>query len=221
MNVEERLEPIGYEAALKKAWDDVSGSESSMLSEMADAPLVEDGIIVPFLGKDYLVNIGNKEITLRGEEVPPFIAVLILHYLRGCGPRRPSEEFITFREIPGGEMYYPAFKKRAIDRIARTFGRRSQRLLKAGVHLDAERLEMGDASIEVRAFPKISVAVVVWEGDEEVPASANILFDSAAPEILPMEDLSVVGNLVASILVKQIEKSETPPIDRLEVQGRG
>ena len=215
------LEPIGYKTAHNRAWDDLRKRDPVSISEMADVALTDEGIIVPFLGDDHIVNIGQRRVTRDGKLVPPFIAVLILHYLSGCEGGKPSGEFISFREIPGGEMYYPAFKGRAIERIALCFGGQSQRLLESGALLDAKELAIGDASLEVRAFPRIPVAVVVWEGDEEVPASANILFDSIAPDILPMEDLSVIGNLVASILVKQIEKSDAPPIERPEVQGRG
>ncbi|NYT15034.1 MAG: DUF3786 domain-containing protein [Methanomassiliicoccales archaeon] len=221
MTAKRGLTPISYGTALKKAWDNICHRDPSLISEMADAPLIKEDIIVPFLGNNYLVNLKKRRINREGKPVPPFIAVLILHYLVSCGPQTPSGEFLTFREIPGGELYYPAFKKRAIDRITETFGSEPQELLKAGVILDARRLRMGDASIEVRAFPKISIAIVVWEGDEEVSSSTNILFDSIALDILPMEDLSVVGNLVASILVKQIERGETPPDERPEVQGRG
>lgn len=221
MTFREGLEPIKYEAALRKAWDEISDRDPSEISEMADAPLLKDDIVVPFLGDDHIVNFGRKEITKGGGEVPPFIAVLILHYLKSCGPQAPSGEFVTFGQIPGGEMYYPTFKKRAIDRIAETFGSKPQKLLETGVLLDAKKLKMGDASIEVPVFPKISIAIIVWEGDEELPSSANILFGSTALDILPMEDLSVVANLVVSLLVKQMEKGDAPPDERPEVQGRG
>ena len=79
---------------------------------------------------------------------------------------------------------------------------------------------IGDASVRIDAFPKLPVTVVFWEGDQEIPGSANILFDETAPRLLAMEDLSVVGNLVSFRLRKALENlppDETSP----EVSGRG
>jgi len=167
----------------------------------------------------YLVDLEERKVIVNGDEAVSFMSVLVLHYLAGCDGTRPTGQYLTFREVPGGEMYYSAFKRRAIDRLAREFGRDASALLEAGRSLDARELEMGDVSLEIRPFPMIPMVVIVWEGDEEIPASANILFDSIAPKILPMEDLSVVGNLVASRLVKDLHRmreNDTP-----QVTGRG
>lgn len=168
-----------------------------------------------------MVEIEFRRVSIEGGEAPSFIGVLILHYLLGCGPRPPTGELVTFRDIPGGEMYYTAFKARAIDKISRVFGERPRGLVEAGQSIGGVELTMGDASIELRPFPKIAIAFVVWQGDEEVPPSANILFDSGALDILPMEDLSVVGNLAASKLVKQVKEDEGLPSSSPEVGGRG
>ena len=79
---------------------------------------------------------------------------------------------------------------------------------------------IGDASVRIDAFPKLPVTVVLWEGDQEIPGNANILFDETAPLLLAMEDLSVVGNLVSFRLRKALEdlpSNETNP----EVSRRG
>ena len=49
----------------------------------------------------------------------------------------------------------------------------------------------GDVSFTLQAFPKISLTYIFWDGDEEFPASANILFDDQIanwthPESVPV-----------------------------------
>jgi hypothetical protein len=60
----------------------------------------------------------------------------------------------------------------------------------------------GDAAVEVPVFPKIPVTVIVWAGDEEIAANANILFDKTVKEQIHIEDVAVIGGVVAGKLVK-------------------
>jgi len=214
-----KLDPITYEAALARAWNDLRGKDPAELSELAGGHLGDEGIELPFMGEMHIVDLGGERVTAGGNEVPSFISVLVLHYLAGCGGEKPTGRYLSFREIPGGEMYYSAFKGRAIDRLASSFGENSSLLFQAGEPLGAGETMMGDVSIEVRPFPMLVLAVVVWEGDDEVPPSANILFDSTVVRMLPMEDLSVVGNLVASRLVGNL--GEIGDRGEPEVEGRG
>jgi hypothetical protein len=39
---------------------------------------------------------------------------------------------------------------------------------------------MGDSAAAFKAFPKISLAVLMWQADEEFTGSANFLFDMSA-----------------------------------------
>jgi hypothetical protein len=57
-------------------------------------------------------------------------------------------------------------------------------------------------SFKTYFFPKMPVVVVIWLGDEEVPTSANVLFDANAGKILPTEDISVVGATLCRWLTK-------------------
>jgi hypothetical protein len=51
-------------------------------------------------------------------------------------------------------------------------------------------------------FPKLPIVIALWIGDEEVPASANILFDANAGNILPTEGLSVAAGVLVGRLVE-------------------
>ncbi len=107
----------------------------------------------------------------------------------------------TLREFEGGALYYPVFKSRAIDVIVKTFGAAPDLLRRAGEALRAEPVKMGDVGFRVHFFPKLPIVVVLWLGDEEVSASANILFDESAGKILPTEDLSAAAEALAQRLV--------------------
>jgi hypothetical protein len=55
----------------------------------------------------------------------------------------------------------------------------------AAVPFFGASLERGDLAFEVRALPRVPVAVVLWQGDEEVSAGGTLLFDSTARDYLP------------------------------------
>ncbi|MBM4236982.1 MAG: DUF3786 domain-containing protein, partial [Euryarchaeota archaeon] len=139
-----------------------------------------------------------------GESPGPFLGVLILHYLAGCSGLVPTGRLITFREAPGGDVYYPAFRSRTIETIRARFSSDPALLRAAGERIGGTAVKMGSAGVQIPVFPKVPVTVVVWEGDDEVPGSVNLLFDETAPRILPTEDLVVVGSVVCSMLKKAV-----------------
>ena len=52
-----------------------------------------------------------------------------------------------------------------------------------------------------RFFPKLDVDLLMWIGDDEVPSSANILFDSCASRMLSTEDVTVIAGTLCYRLV--------------------
>jgi hypothetical protein len=209
-----------YGSALQEAWDRLTNLDLERIARNSLSSLMDAGVEVRFLGAIYLVRPTERRVETEGEDADPFTSILILHYLLGCGSDHPTGNLITFWEIPGGDIYHSSFRRRAIDTLAKAIGSSAERLLKVGKRLGASIQIIGDASVRIDAFPKLPVTVVFWEGDQEIPGSANILFDETAPRLLAMEDLSVVGNLVSFRLRKALENlppDETSP----EVSGRG
>ncbi|MDH7509069.1 MAG: DUF3786 domain-containing protein [Methanomassiliicoccales archaeon] len=198
------LERITYEGALQKAWDDILERDIIELAEHSVSKTSERIITVRFFDKECTVDLRRRIIEQDQKPLEPFLSILILHYLRGCSELHPTGEIITFREIPGGDLYYAAFKSRAIDPLVRKFGNEPEMLLTAAERIGAKRIKMGSTGVRVDVFAKLPVTVVVWKGDEEIPSSANILFDRIAASILPTEDLAVIGSLVASKLTKAV-----------------
>ena len=57
-------------------------------------------------------------------------------------------------------------------------------------------------SVRFRLLPRIHMAVILYVGDEEFGPRVNVLFDRAASHYLPIEDLAVLGGMLASRLIK-------------------
>lgn len=183
---------MGYEAAIKKAWDELGDTAAGRK------------LTVKFLADEYSVDADSKKVMSLSCNVPAkdFTAILILHYLsqKAKGLPELSGEWLTFREISGIEGYYPAFKKRSIDQIIRKYGSNPQGLLSVLERLPAKRAEEEDLGVIIEAFDKVPVLVKVWPADEEFSADANIFFDRSITKIFCTEDIVVLAGFVASSL---------------------
>ena len=126
--------------------------------------------------------------------------VLILHYLQGSMTSQgmsATGEWISFQDVPDGRFYMGAFLKRAKDPLVKTFGPKPDRLTEVSSKAyNASPLDFGDFSVLVHAFPRVPVALVLWEGDDEFPPEGNILFDRSISHILSAEDIAWLAGMV-------------------------
>jgi hypothetical protein len=126
--------------------------------------------------------------------------ILILHYLNTASGVSLSNEVITFGQIPDGTFYVPAFRRRSIDWLVSVFGRKPDALFEAAERIGGRPADYGDVAVMFQALPRVPVTFVLWRGDEELPPSGNVLFDSTISQYLPTEDVAVLaGMLVAKL----------------------
>ncbi len=189
-------------AATDVAWKVLEGRDGLTLASLSGSRFSAGQLILPFFDTRLRVDLEEKSVLLEGRPVDETMSVLALHYLAGCGKDAPSGALRPFYQAEGGDAYYEAFKHRVIDRVAVEFGQHPDSLIRAGGAVGGMDVDLGSAAIEIKVFPKVWITVIVWEGDEEVPPSANVLFDSLAFSVLSTEDLAVVGSLAIARLVK-------------------
>jgi hypothetical protein len=131
------------------------------------------------------------------------VGILILHYLLHAVKRPVSGRLISFREVRGVSGYYPTFHKRAILPLQGTFEGCPDALVKAGLALGGETSAFGDASTTLHILPLVPITYVVWRGDDEIPASASILFEETVTSYLPGEDVVLAASFGTYALMKQ------------------
>jgi hypothetical protein len=176
-------------------------SGTSCVEDKTGGPAIE----ISFMNEDLLVKV-QPEVNVVGKQTGAQLSlaekIIILHYLLTARGDSMSRNLITFREVPGGGFYYPAFLKRTHDPFLRVFGPHPQRLPVCGRQLGAEPGEIGDVSIRLWPLPRIPITIVLWKGDDEFPPEGNFLFDASIASYLPTEDIVVLTGMIIYRLIR-------------------
>ena len=165
--------------------------------------LRNDSLELSLLGKPYRIETPSMVIySDDGTICPEELQILFLDYLvRGDGSPATGR-WIGFQELPDGMFYRHAFQSYSGDQLIRDFAGDISAFREAARDLDGILFEMGDAAFSFDVLPRVSLAVVWWAGDDEFPASATVLFDSAASRYLPTDGLAIVGRMLCHKLAK-------------------
>lgn len=128
---------------------------------------------------------------------------LLRFLLEGCASSG-SGSFLTYREMPWGDVYLTPFTGRCLTRAAFTFGTRLNAFKGAIEKMPAIPIQYGDAACQIEVMPGYEVRLIVWEGDDEFPPNSQILFSDNFPKAFSAEDRTVTGDLVITELKRNM-----------------
>ena len=160
--------------------------------------------VVTMLNHQFTVSYPKGQIKYSGNDLEPHFVfqLIMLHYLSRADGTPLSHTFIPYRQLAGGGSYERAFLKRAVQPLAQVFGNCPEMLPRAAAPLGGLPYhKKGVSGTLLYLFPRVPLLYRIWAGDEELPAGANILFDSTANHYLHTEDLAAAQN-VTELLVK-------------------
>jgi hypothetical protein len=172
--------------------------------ERSSAELQSDGtVIIRYLNQTYRLDIDKAAASIVGstQEVSLRDKILLMHYFVHSKGTPSAKNLITYRDLPGGLVYYPTFMKRTIQPLIEHFGDLPPNLITAGELLGASSNEMGDASLLINAFPRVPIIIIMWKSDSELPPGLNLLFDANITDYLESEDVTIVCETITWRLI--------------------
>jgi len=160
-------------------------------------------------GKEFYVNLLGRGFAishpvyairaLDGGKLPPVpTQTFLLRYLLESRDTAWAGAWKTFREMPWGEMYFKPYSGRVLTRAAFTFGTRVAAFRTAAEKMGAEAVKHGDAGYQFDLVGGYKMQILVWEGDEEFPPSAQILYSDNFAGGFAAEDRVVAGDILIS-----------------------
>jgi hypothetical protein len=181
-----------------------------------------DKMTLEYLNQSYVMAIPSMEISLKDspnhcewqnpvsalegqegcEDIHLKDRILILHYLIAAKGTPNTGKLIGFKQVPGGLFEHASFSREVLTPLLDHFGKEPERLVKAAANLGGSRAGYGDVAVSIKAFPKLSVVIVLWRGDDEFAPNASMLFDSTVTDYLSTEDMSVLCERIVEKLAQ-------------------
>ena len=168
---------------------------------------------VPFDGKEFRVRLLDTEYRLAWPEfairtesgrglalgrLP--IQTFLMRYLLEGKASSESRRYLTFREMPWGEVYIKPFTGRCLTRAAFTFGTRLSKFCAGAEALGGTPGGHGDASYCFSLLGRYRMEIIVWEGDDEFPPNSQILYTDNFADGFSAEDRVVAGDILITAI---------------------
>ncbi len=149
------------------------------------------------LGREYAISWPDFAIA---EDVPMNVRTFLLRYLMESRAVAWQGTWKTFREMPWGEMYIKPYTGRVLTRAAFTFGTRLAAFKSACEKMGATALPHGDAGYQFDFVGGYGVQILVWEGDDEFPPNAQVIYTDNFESGFAAEDRVVVGDILITAI---------------------
>ena len=187
------------------------GYYEEKFKDLAPADVAERLPSVKWDGKEFYVNLLGRDFAiahpvyairaLDEKPLPPLpTQTFLLRYLLESKDVTWNGTWKTFRETPWGEMYIKPYTGRVLTRAAFTFGTRVAAFKAAAEKMGAQALPHGDAGYQFNLIGGYQMQIMVWEGDEEFPPNAQVIYSDNFETGFAAEDRVVAGDILISTI---------------------
>ena len=162
-------------------------------------------------GKEFYVNLLGREFAIshpvyairaldEGKLPPLPTQTFLLRYLLESKKVAWKGEWKTFREMPWGEMYITPYTGRVLTRAAFTFGFKTKAMAAACEKMGATPVKHGDAGYLFNLIGDYQMQILIWEGDDEFPPNAQVLYSDNFADGFAAEDRVVAGDILITTI---------------------
>lgn len=201
----------GGEGAYKKAFD----QSKSRLHSFRPAEIQRKSLCkydpvtglfsLESLGHTLEISYANPEVTFGGvkEKVPMEWALIVLNYLSSSRDISIEKELVTYRDLPLGNVFFPNIKKNVLKVLADFYSDSDKEKLSSTLSgLGFQQVD-SSADLTVNGYfaPRVPIMLRFWEGDDEIPSSCQILFDTTIAEQMHIEDIAALCGIVKNLII--------------------
>lgn len=196
----------GYAPAFIKSRENLRKLMPQTIAEGSLCKYLNGCFIIESFGEIIEISYPEGQIISQGSNSPySDNRLLLLNYLSYSKNIPFSDQWVSYRDLPYGNVFYPSIKKNVIDALGDFFSSCNKEILINSLTEAGFNLLPGKADIAAKGFfaPRIPILLNFWEGEEDIPSASQILFDSTISEQMHMEDISAMCGIIKTQLISQ------------------
>ncbi len=197
-----------YEEAYTQLLARLNGMDLRWRAAALGADYTDGQLIIPSFARLYQC---SSQGIVDGEgRVPPLTQrVVLVHYILRAGTAGLSGHWVSYRDFKDAAFFMAGFQQTVEEPLAAAFTGRLAALEVCSRRLDDREipeLGTGDLCRRYPALPNVPLALVFYDADEELPASAKVLYDAHSPFFLDLECLAVLGLILKDRLEEELDR---------------
>lgn len=190
---------------LQKAFDGllqrVKRVDPLTLAEMADAKYHGEGvprIVLPFLHSWFVLEFLPYRIHGEHPEVDTLpMKVLVLQHLIAAAENigtavRVMGQWIDIRSLRHGSVMGAHFARTTTEILDKFFALTPDQQAVRALRWGGKPVELADRAFVFSLFPRLPVAFIHWQRDDEFPPYSKILYDISASNYMPTHGLAAL-----------------------------
>ena len=145
-----------------------------------------------FWNEEYIIDSAGQKVECTTTDLlkqHDYLPIFLVNYLMQAADKPISDELISEKDIPGGATFFRGPHEIPTSIIASRFGNDLDAFCKRCEELYGLPLNMADKAYLFEPTPRISFAVLYWQGDDEFPPESKILFDKSFTGTMTLDTL--------------------------------
>ena len=191
------MERVSNYELQRKKWQRVfvNMDHVALARKLPEIELREDSLRLRHFGRLLSVDRSDGTISCLSDDQPvrfnAWMNVFTLFYY--CKPNaKPTGEWVSFECLRDASPFGAAFRKGILQPLAQMFSGREDLLQPAVEALGGRKISAN--SYFLPAFSCIPMRMNFWDGDDEFPAQANLLFDRSAVDYIHVESVVTIAS---------------------------
>lgn len=162
-----------------------------------------DFLSINVMGKPFAVD--SKGQFRTDLHIISWLIIPVLEYICNAKGHKPTANWISFREIPGGKEKYGLFKKRG-ELVLKLLADKFPDFFDDIIHMfDGKNVDQqfeSDISVVLHPLPLVPVMICYWKPEEGMESSLNVFFDETVHVNLGADS----AYFLATGIIQMIEK---------------
>ena len=189
-------------------WERLKQTDLLLLSARTQFQPTSDGrLVFNFLNRDVMVDpiscCLRRLDGARWEKVDdPLLELVSVLYLVNVNDVYPlGRDIVGPQDLKEGHFFQGPHELKIAPLVER-YGRDLDGFRQATEKLGGEPLDMADAAVRLKPFPRVHLYYPLWEADDEFPARMSVLFERSIENVMAADAIWGLVNRVSTELLK-------------------